>query len=128
MTTTRTKDAKDGEATPEYETTPQELRRLLEGAPDRVLVLDIRSPEAYATGHIPGARNAPLETLGAIHAELPRGRLLVTCCGGDACGLSLMAALELTATGFRAKRLRGGVEGWRRKGYAVATATPAHAG
>jgi rhodanese-related sulfurtransferase len=32
-------------------------------AHDRVLVLDVRGADAYAAGHIPGARSMPLATL-----------------------------------------------------------------
>jgi 3-mercaptopyruvate sulfurtransferase SseA len=39
---------------------------------DKLLVLDVRAPESYRTGHIPGAVNAPLGELTAGSAQIAR--------------------------------------------------------
>lgn len=56
-----------------------EFRKLVEAG--RVVVLDVRSPQAYREGHIPGAVSVPLETVAARAAEW-RGtaRPIVTYC------------------------------------------------
>jgi rhodanese-related sulfurtransferase len=109
----------------EYEITPSELASLIERGPDRVFVMDIRNPEGYAEGHIPGARNIPLEKLGAVCGELPKDKILVAYCGDIACGAALLAALELVESGFEAKRLNGGFQEWREQGLPIETMPPA---
>lgn len=56
-----------------------EFRKLVEAG--TVIVLDVRSPQAYREGHIPGALSVPLETVAARAAEW-RGatRPVVTYC------------------------------------------------
>jgi rhodanese-related sulfurtransferase len=78
----------------------------------RVLILDVRSPEEFASGHVPGAVNIPLDTIGSHASGLPRDRLIVTVCGKGG-GRSDRAALELRARGLMSVRsLCGGTDGW----------------
>jgi len=130
MATTRVK-ARETDATDyfaaklAYETTPSELKEWLERTPGRIFVVDIRACEAYDAGHIPGARNIPIEDIVAAYAALPKDRTVVTYCGDSACGQSLKAALELAQKGFRVKRLLGGLAEWSRRGYPVEMTPPA---
>jgi 3-mercaptopyruvate sulfurtransferase SseA len=39
---------------------------------DKLLVIDVRAPEAYAAGHIPGSINVPLTALAAGSGDLAR--------------------------------------------------------
>jgi rhodanese-related sulfurtransferase len=50
-----------------------------EAAGDFIL-LDTRSREGFASGHIPGAWSVPFEELDTLAAELPKDRELVTYC------------------------------------------------
>jgi MFS family permease len=75
-------------------------------------VIDVRSPEEYARGHVEGARNIPIETLEDHLDELPRDALIVTVCGKGG-GRSERAAETLRARGFgRARALCGGTTAW----------------
>jgi rhodanese-related sulfurtransferase len=95
---------------------PAELETL--ALHDRVLILDVRSPEEFATGHVAGAVNISLDTIGSHASGLPRDRLIVTVCGKGG-GRSERAAQELRERGFNSVRsLCGGTDGWRR--HAVA--------
>jgi Rhodanese-like domain len=47
------------------------------------LLLDVRPRDAFAKAHIRGAFSAPLEELGALTAQLPQDRELVTYCWND---------------------------------------------
>lgn len=59
-------------------TPPDLFARLTAGEP--LLVVDLRSPEAYARGHLPGAVNLPFgPALAAALPRLPAGRTLVFC-------------------------------------------------
>ena len=41
------------------------------------LVIDVRSDDEYAAGHIPGARHLPADDVAAALADIPRDRLIV---------------------------------------------------
>jgi 3-mercaptopyruvate sulfurtransferase SseA len=56
--------------------TPDQLRALLE-SPQQVILLDTRSVDEYAAGHIPGAANMPLAQVETLYSQLPRGVKLV---------------------------------------------------
>jgi MFS family permease len=79
-----------------------------------IVVVDVRSPEEFAAGHVTGAVNIPLDTLDARHGELRRDVLVVTACGKGG-GRSERAAERLRGLGFEHVRpLCGGTDAWRR--------------
>src|SRR5262249_1893065 len=59
--------------------TAQALHQALGGA-GAAVVVDVRDPEEYVAGHVPGALNIPLDQLALRMAELPTGRLVVAYC------------------------------------------------
>ncbi|MGJ7908629.1 rhodanese-like domain-containing protein [Actinopolyspora sp. H202] len=75
-------------------------------------VLDVRSPEEYAQGHVPGARNVPLEQLLRTPGEFPHG-VQVVCQSG---GRSLRAAHALREAGVNAVSVSGGTAAWIESG------------
>jgi rhodanese-related sulfurtransferase len=85
-----------------------------------VIALDVRPPEEYRAGHIPGALSVPLEELEQRLARLPRRRQIVAYCRGPYCVLAVEAVELLRRRGFKAVRLEAGVHDWRRRGYRVA--------
>jgi rhodanese-related sulfurtransferase len=83
------------------------------------LVVDVRSPERFQTGHIAGARNVPFERL-SDEADKRLGqakdRAILTYCDNGASGAR--AASLLKKLGFaRVFNLRGGLDAWRRESY-----------
>ena len=93
---------------------------LVAGAPDFALV-DARSPEAYAAGHLPGAISLPHAAIDAGAAErLPDG-LVVVYCWGPGCNGAHKAAVKLAAHGRQVKEMLGGFEYWVREGSPVET-------
>ena len=102
------------------ETDPADVHAdLAKGAPRFVLV-DTRSPQAYAEGHLPGAISLPHRRIDAAStASLPRDRILVAYCTGPGCNASTRGALRLAELGFQVKELIGGIEYWQREGYPV---------
>ncbi|SRR6266511_3877873 len=63
------------------------------------VLLDVRSPEEFAAGHLPGAMNIPVGEVRARAAELgPRSRPVVTYCRSG--GRSARAAATLRELGF----------------------------
>ena len=86
-----------------------------------VTVLDVRPPQEFARGHIPGALNVPLEDLKARLGSLPRNREVIAYCRGPWCVLSFEAVRQLRDAGFSARRLQDGMPEWRHAGYPVST-------
>jgi rhodanese-related sulfurtransferase len=77
-----------------------------------VVVIDVRSPEEFAAGHVDGAMNIPLDSLAARASALPKNAALVTVCGKGG-GRSARAAMQLRALGFDSARpLCGGTQAW----------------
>ncbi len=81
------------------------------------LLLDVRSPEEFASGHIPGALNIPHDQLANRLGEIEVHRaaeVVVYCEGG---GRAARAADVLTDAGFREIRhLAGDMWAWREAG------------
>ena len=84
-----------------------------------VLVLDVRPPEEYAAGHLPGAVNIPIKELEARLATLPRRKEIVAYCRGPYCLMSFEAVEKLRKRGLRARRLEDGFPEWRASGLPV---------
>lgn len=95
----------------------QEL--LIRATDDAVVLLDVRSHEEYAQGHLPGAINIPLEHLAARIGELSKDVDIVAYCRGRYCVLSADAVTVLRSGGRQARPLAGGVPEWQAAGLAV---------
>jgi rhodanese-related sulfurtransferase/DNA-binding transcriptional ArsR family regulator len=96
----------------------QLLKRIRAGA---VTVLDVRPPDEFALGHLPGAVNIPLHALKARLAELNAAQEIVAYCRGEYCVLSFEAIALLRARGFKVRRLEDGLPEWRAAGLPVIT-------
>lgn len=44
------------------------------------VVVDVRTKQEYASGHVQGSVNIPLDSLTARMKELPKDRPIITCC------------------------------------------------
>jgi rhodanese-related sulfurtransferase/DNA-binding transcriptional ArsR family regulator len=84
-----------------------------------VTLLDVRPPEEFAAGHLPGAMSVPLPELAKRLAKLPKRREVVAYCRGPYCVLAIEAVKQLRASGFKAVRLEEGVLDWAALGLPV---------
>lgn len=76
------------------------------------LLLDVRQPEEYKDGHIPGAVLIPLGELEARQEELERDKKIITYCRSG--HRSMAAAIALCGLGFKdVYHLEGGILNWR---------------
>jgi rhodanese-related sulfurtransferase len=77
------------------------------------VMLDVREPDEWQEGHIPGARHVPLGELQMRLGELDRTQEVVAVChSGYRSGIAVRA---LQATGFaRVWNLKGGMLAWER--------------
>ena len=99
-----------------YETDPSDVYRDMQQGVDTFVVLDVRSPDAYAKSHVPGALHLPHTTINAATtAALPHDKLLVVYCWGPGCNGATKAAMQLSALGFTVKEMIGGMEYWEER-------------
>ena len=110
------------------EITPEEAARLLaQPGHEGWSFVDVREPDEFAAGHLPGARNFPRGFL-EVKADLEhpkrdawladRARPLVLYCGGG--HRSALAAKTLQEMGFaRVVSLAEGWTGWTKRGFPV---------
>ena len=100
-----------------YEIDARDLKVALDRG-ENVIVIDARSPEAFAAGHIPGALSLPHRSMSeATTAALDRAAPVVTYCDGIGCNASTKGALNMTKLGFRVKELMDGLDWWKRDGH-----------
>ena len=88
-----------------------------------VTVLDVRPPEEFEAGHIPGALSVPLPELAKRLSELPRRREVVAYCRGPYCVLAVEAVKLLRRKGFKAVRLEEGILDWAALGLPLEAKT-----
>ena len=94
------------------------LERLRDGS---VTLLDVRPPDEFARGHLPGALNIPLDQLGAALGGFTENVPVVAYCRGPYCVLSYDAVAQLRARGVQAIRLEDGYPEWKAAGFPVET-------
>jgi rhodanese-related sulfurtransferase len=106
------------------EISQDELLAATTAASASVLLLDVRSPNEFAAGHIPGAINIPHNELEVRVTEIDRyrdGSVVVYCESGRRAG---MAASVLLGAGFAdVDHLDGDMSGWRARGLPSETAS-----
>ncbi len=86
---------------------------------DRVQLVDVREPEEWQAGRIPGARWIRTNELGDRLDELDPGQPVVTVCRSGGRGGKM--AEFLTERGYRADNLDGGMQAWADAGLPVRT-------
>lgn len=102
--------------------TPMSQEALLEHQskhPEHLFLLDVRTPQEYAEGHVPGAVNVPYDQLASRLVEVPKDRDVVLYCkSGRRAGI---AADVLAANGYtRLSHLEGDMNAWIEKGRPIA--------
>ncbi|MHA4816819.1 rhodanese-like domain-containing protein [Streptomyces aculeolatus] len=89
---------------------------------DELVVIDVRTPAEYASGHLPGAVNIPLDhvrrALDDIRHAAERRDLLVVCASG---ARSENACKLLAEEGITAATLVGGTGAWAAAGHDLHT-------
>jgi ArsR family transcriptional regulator len=100
---------------------PVSRERLMElSRAGAVTVLDVRPPDEFEMGHVPGAVNIPLRDLEARLAELDPSQEIIAYCRSHYCVLSFEAVATLRTRGFKVRRLEEGLPEWRAAGLQIA--------
>ncbi len=105
-----------------YEADPSDVAADLAAGLSGFVLVDCRSPELYAAGHLPGAINLPHRRITAAIVDdlIPDGStLIVTYCAGPYCNASTKGALRFAALGRPVKEMPGGIDGWQRENLPV---------
>lgn len=94
------------------------VRDLQAAAEPNRIVLDVRQPDEYASGHVPAARLLPLAEVAARAAELPKDApIYVICHSGNR---SKTASETLAKAGFKdVRNVQGGILAWQAAGFPV---------
>ncbi len=86
------------------------------------VLLDVRSPAMFASGHVPGAVSLPHgKIVRSKLLEWPEETLFVTYCAGPHCNGAARGALRLAELGRPVKIMTGGITGWIDEGFELAT-------
>ncbi len=84
------------------------------------VVVDVRTPQEFATGSLPGARNVPVDKLGEKLPDFKKDKpVIVVCASGSRAG---KAAAQIRAGGYgEVYVLAGGIAAWREAGLPIRT-------
>jgi len=85
---------------------------------ENINIIDVRRPEDYLNGHIPGAINLPKDEW-TTFSGLSKGRVNIIYCYSEACHLAASAAKYFAEHDFPVMELEGGFEEWHRAGLPV---------
>ncbi|MEW2505669.1 rhodanese-like domain-containing protein [Amycolatopsis sp. NPDC047767] len=111
-----------------FEVDPVDLAQDLEdGRTDGYVLAETRGAEAYARARIPGAIHLPYRDI-TEHStrDLDKNLVYVCYCESIHCNAATQGALRLSALGFTAKRLSGGITTWQNAGYPTESAPGSH--
>jgi sulfur-carrier protein adenylyltransferase/sulfurtransferase len=100
------------------EVAPADLQSRLSGG-EQIVVIDVREPEEFARGKIPGAYTIPRGVLEMqVDGRLPLDSTVVLYCGAG--GRSALAAKSLAEMGYeKVENLQGGWGAWVNSGLPV---------
>ncbi|MBV6459182.1 MAG: Inner membrane protein YgaP [Fimbriimonadaceae bacterium] len=101
--------------------TVQDLERLIDSDP-RLTLVDVRSADEYAAGHVPQAMNIPLEEADARINDLGSGPVALLCQSGNRAG---MACELLREHHPNLLVVEGGTDAWVQAGKPVVASTAA---
>jgi rhodanese-related sulfurtransferase len=97
---------------------PQALLERQAKGDSSLFVLDVRTPQEFSAGHVPGAVNIPYDEVASHLAEIPKDKDVVLYCkSGRRAGL---AAEVLEANGYtKLEHLQGDMQAWLQDGRPV---------
>lgn len=87
------------------------------------VLLDVRSPELFETGHVPTAINLPTNAIDTkTLPPLMPDTIYVVYCAGPHCNGANKAAIRIAQLGYPVKEMIGGAIGWLDEGFELVTA------
>lgn len=96
-------------------------------ASKNIVVIDVRSAEAFAQGRVVGAVHMHYSEIAErAPREIPTDAEVVVYCWSPGCNAGAKGALEFARLGYRVREMIGGFEYWVREGYPVENADGVH--
>lgn len=96
---------------------PVELNTMIE-SDEPITIVDVRRPEDYEKGHIPGAVNLPKERWDTLEG-LSHQHTNIVYCYSQQCHLAAKACLEFARHDLHVMELEGGMNEWQKYGMPV---------
>lgn len=109
----------------EFTTNPGGAKAVVEGKRQNVTIIDVRSAEAFAKGHIPGAVNISHKDFNNFENDndtfvgLRKDGYNYVYCYEEMCNLSQKAALTFAKQGYAVKEMKGGFKSWEQHDYPI---------
>lgn len=97
--------------------TPAEYQSQFVQAGATHLLIDVRTPDEFNSGHIAGAVNISVDTIANRLSEIPHDRPIVVYCHSG--NRSKQAAQILAQAGYSDIRDLGGINTWTSQGYPI---------
>jgi len=102
----------------QFETDCWDVHHAISNQRQDFVLLDVRSEQAFAEGHIDQAVSLPHQKITAQALQAyPQDTLFVVYCAGPHCNATEKAAIRLAALQRPLKKMIGGVCGWLDEGY-----------
>ncbi|NMD68784.1 rhodanese-like domain-containing protein [Bacillus sp. DNRA2] len=91
--------------------TTDEMAEMMDNNDGNTVFIDVREPDEFAAGHIPGITNLPLSQLSEETADFPKDAEIVMICRSG--NRSMQAAEKLQGYGFtKLVNVQGGMNAW----------------
>ena len=103
-----------------FEADPADVHDAMGSGDPGFVLVDVRGPDKYEAGHVPGAINIPYrKIIESRMAPYPPGTLFVVYCDGVHCNGATRGAIRMAALGRPVKKMVGGLHGWELDGFAL---------
>jgi rhodanese-related sulfurtransferase len=104
----------------EFETDCWDVHDAMSSGKADFVLLDVRSAELFAKGHVAGAVNLPhAKIVEGTLRQYPPDTIFVTYCAGPHCNGAQKGAIRLARLGRPVKLMIGGVTGWLDEGFTL---------
>jgi len=101
-----------------FETDCWDVHDAISNARKDFVLLDVRSHELFAKGHVPGATSLPHgKIIESTMQQYPPQTTFVVYCAGPHCNGAHRGAIRLARLGRPVKLMIGGVTGWIDEGF-----------
>jgi rhodanese-related sulfurtransferase len=92
-------------------------------AGEPIVIVDVRSEDAWKQGHVAGAIHMPYRDIAArAPEEIDPASSVVVYCWSPGCNAGAKGAVEFAQLGYRVREMIGGYEYWVREGYPAESA------